>query len=965
MSGFIRLLGSITLFSLVIITAGYAQEGSFIIDDHYRPSDNTDGIHFEIISDNNGLISAAHNQGIFQYDGTVWDYYRTPTAAISLANNDENKLFVGCVNGFGKLDWVDFKITYVPLYESDSTPELFFQTVTSGEEVYYLSEKSLFIYNTAEGKVRNSFKDRFLNLYQLGDRVLVNTEEKTLEIQDGELKAVTVTSDTVKVASSIPIKGKEQTMVLDYEGLIQSYENGQFQPLVINQQINQMDLGITAIQQVNDSLIAGSTVDKGCIFLNIKSNKITLLDHSRGLADNELFAIHTDREGGLWISHELGLSRVLPSFPARSFSHLPGITGNLLSVRRTKERLWLTSSAGVFYFDQDTAFTNKVYYEVRDIKKPAEKTPVRKRTGSSRKRVKPSSTSAESTASTTSRKKSAKKSKKGVFNRLFKKKKEKLDEQGATTAQQKPKNQPATKEQKRNFLKKIISKVDNLISSDQNTTDKVSGKLRKDKIYLRRTRKIPTGVTYRYTKVHGSEGKTTELIKFNDKLLGISTSGLFEISEDSAQLVIDEPIETAIKLKDSNSLLVLTYDQRIKLYELEADIWIEKIVFDPTDIIKDIYQDDKGNIWLAGSSEVFLVTVEGDDFVLQDQYKIENYRFDNILMTSIKDTTFFINTQGYFYLDKSVNKLRKYEPWQKRMGPALDYFKDSHNFVWIYNGKTWFEISEFGYVEVHRYFGLFPGLRKITYDQVLDKYWIITGKNQLLAFDHTAESQDSTLHPLFLKKIKAINGVLRGGQDLMINHDNTYLSFEMSKPDYLGLLNTEYKYKLEGMNDNWSEWSSNSKIDFSFLQPGRYTLQVQSRDSFGNIEKAEPITFTVRTPYWQTPWFYALQILLFGSLVILSSRLSESNTRNRILKSALSILTLVLIIEFLQSALAAYLNIKSTPVGDFLIDVGTALVVFPVERFLRSVMQGNITFNLGKLIGGRTDSDETVDTSSS
>ena len=115
----------------------YSQQGSFIIDDHYRTSEHSDGIHFEIISDNNGLISAAHNQGVYQYDGTVWDYYHTPTAAISLANDAENSLYVGCVNGFGKLDWVDFKIEYVPIYESDSTPELFFQTASLENEVFF------------------------------------------------------------------------------------------------------------------------------------------------------------------------------------------------------------------------------------------------------------------------------------------------------------------------------------------------------------------------------------------------------------------------------------------------------------------------------------------------------------------------------------------------------------------------------------------------------------------------------------------------------------------------------------------------------------------------------------------------------------------------------------------------------------------------------------------------------------
>ena len=182
----------------------------------------------------------------------------------------------------------------------------------------------------------------------------------------------------------------------------------------------------------------------------------------------------------------------------------------------------------------------------------------------------------------------------------------------------------------------------------------------------------------------------------------------------------------------------------------------------------------------------------------------------------------------------------------------------------------------------------------------------------------------------------------------------------MSKPDYLGLLNTEYIYKLEGMNNNWSEWSNNSKIDFSFLQPGKYTLYVKSRDSFGHVEEASPITFRVKTPYWQTPWFYALQVILFGSLVILSSKLKQTNRRISLVKSALTILTLVLIIEFLQSALAAYLNVKSTPVIDFLIDVGTALVVFPVERFLRNLMKGEVNFNIRNIRGQSNENEDAV-----
>ena len=83
-------------------------------------------------------------------------------------------------------------------------------------------------------------------------------------------------------------------------------------------------------------------------------------------------------------------------------------------------------------------------------------------------------------------------------------------------------------------------------------------------------------------------------------------------------------------------------------------------------IIKDIYQDESGNIWLAGSSEIFKVMVEAGEVLVKNEYKIDNYRFDNILMTSINDTTFFINTQGYFYLDKSVDRLMPYKKWMDK-----------------------------------------------------------------------------------------------------------------------------------------------------------------------------------------------------------------------------------------------------------------------------------------------------------
>ena len=190
----------------------------------------------------------------------------------------------------------------------------------------------------------------------------------------------------------------------------------------------------------------------------------------------------------------------------------------------------------------------------------------------------------------------------------------------------------------------------------------------------------------------------------------------------------------------------------------------------------------------------------------------------------------------------------------------------------------------------------------------------------------------------FLKRVSNESGDWDQSQKFTLSYDENYLSIELSKPDFLGLLNPEFQYKLDGLHNSWSEWARSKTIDFSFLPEGNYTLKVRSRDAFGRIEEGEVLNFAVKPPYWQTPWFYAIQILFFGGLVFFSTKLNQDSSKNRLLRSGLTLLTLVLIIEFLQSAIGSLFNFKSTPVVDFLLDACIAFMIFPLERLLRELM---------------------------
>jgi hypothetical protein len=230
---------------------------------------------------------------------------------------------------------------------------------------------------------------------------------------------------------------------------------------------------------------------------------------------------------------------------------------------------------------------------------------------------------------------------------------------------------------------------------------------------------------------------------------------------------------------------------------------------------------------------------------------------------------------------------------------------------------------------------LFQDLRFITADNTTNNLWMISGSNELYKFygEHTASNE--VAFPIFLKSI--INHDKKIGiKGIKINEEQSAVKFEVVQPDYISPQAIEFRYLLKGMSEEWSEWSSsNNVMDFPYLPPGDYELQVQAKNIFGQIASLDAMPFEVQPPYWKRSWFYALEFAVFASLVLLSFRLS---TRYRIISRILSLLTIILLIQFIQTVINATIMTKDSPVIDFFIQVCVALLILPVEGYLRNLM---------------------------
>ncbi|MBT8276819.1 MAG: LuxR family transcriptional regulator [Bacteroidia bacterium] len=122
-----------------------------------------------------------------------------------------------------------------------------------------------------------------------------------------------------------------------------------------------------------------------------------------------------------------------------------------------------------------------------------------------------------------------------------------------------------------------------------------------------------------------------------------------------------------------------------------------------------------------------------------------------------------------------------------------------------------------------------------------------------------------------------------------------YFTFEYSSPDYNKLHTTQYQYKLAGIYDQWSSWSTNSSISFDNLPHGSYEFMVRAKGD-GESNNIASYSFVINKPWYVSNIAMAIYtiaiILLFIGINSFyrryyrkqRQRLLEENTRELKLK---------------------------------------------------------------------------------
>ncbi|NDI98923.1 LuxR family transcriptional regulator [Flavobacterium sp. LaA7.5] len=95
-------------------------------------------------------------------------------------------------------------------------------------------------------------------------------------------------------------------------------------------------------------------------------------------------------------------------------------------------------------------------------------------------------------------------------------------------------------------------------------------------------------------------------------------------------------------------------------------------------------------------------------------------------------------------------------------------------------------------------------------------------------------------------------------------HSENNFTFSYAVPEYNKYINAEFQYLLEGIQEEWSEWSTKPFANFKNLTPGSYTFKVRARTG-NSISNTAQYSFTILKPWYATT--IALIVYLILALI--------------------------------------------------------------------------------------------------
>ncbi|WP_296622096.1 triple tyrosine motif-containing protein, partial [Marivirga sp.] len=442
-------------------------------------------------------------------------------------------------------------------------------------------------------------------------------------------------------------------------------------------------------------------------------------------------------------------------------------------------------------------------------------------------------------------------------------------------------------------------------------------------------------IDFEYQKIKGIDGHVESLTNTDEGLIARSNTGIFILNSESVTKISNLKMVKKVLYRKTDKLLWLTNEQGLFSLDLSSNNYILKKHSDNT--FNDLIFINNQLI-AVGYNTIEIFSLQDNSLKTIQKLNIVN-NFSEELNIFMEDGKIkLLRSDAILELDSSSSKLKI----DSVFNPPLKYFlKDQNEQIWILSSQDeWSIINGELSSQAKKWLHIVPPVKGI--NMINDSTIFFSTNERIIRWKYSS-SEDYPMPKTFIDGVMVENKWVKNKGFIKLHHGQNNLKVILSTPEYLFKEDIEYQYYVKGLMDEWSTWSKNRELDFPYIPTGDYKLQINARTILNNEVSNFDFNFEVMPPYWQTWWFYILEIAFFSILILISIKLNTTSQSSYLTKT-FTFLTLILFLEFLATVLENNLEgyVDESPVYTFIINVILALSISPIEKGISKLL---IVFN--------------------
>lgn len=413
-----------------------------------------------------------------------------------------------------------------------------------------------------------------------------------------------------------------------------------------------------------------------------------------------------------------------------------------------------------------------------------------------------------------------------------------------------------------------------------------------------------------------------ELLSIGEHLLVSSSKGIFSINQNKSKL-IKKYEQTIYKMyrsrKDSMRVFVGTEEGlfSLRLAKTGSDTkWIDEgLIEGLKGQVRTMYEDKNWKLWVGGDFEGVRRLDFSNGFASPEiEYFNESHGLiqgkerNDVQIFTIDGSPLFVDENGIF----RFNELKKSFVPERLFGTEL--FNGTYR-VWTCaedkNGNIYFNVEnengdfyamskkisdgKYNFTEIP-FRAITQTPSDLIYTDFDSSVWFGTD-GFLINYDPTVTEKIKTdsisNFTTLIRKVLIRKDSLVLGGDVLINSDEiidkTYplefeysgnsIRFEFAAASFDNASSNQYKYYLEGLEDDWGLWQYDTYHEYTLLPPGNYVFRVKGKNIYDQISSEAYYAFSIVPPWYLTLPAFVLYVAIFITFLSLIIKYREKQTR--------------------------------------------------------------------------------------